>query len=118
MSVLRYLGTDPISGKAAYAVTTPGGFLDRLADLAEAEGMHVQVCDVSANRDMGGERVRGVIELTADYMEGYAESLDRRYALSYGFSEGDRYEVRVWDGEDCAWSAEYTFTDGRLRGAL
>ena len=63
MSHLRYLGTDPLSGKAAYAVTTPGGFLNRLADLAE--GMHVQVCDVAANRDMGGERIRGVIELTA-----------------------------------------------------
>jgi hypothetical protein len=74
--------------------------------------MNIQVCDIDANHHMGSDDLGDAFD--AEDMAAYAETLDRSYALAYHFSEGDRYELRVWDGDDCVWSAEYTYRDGAL----
>jgi hypothetical protein len=74
--------------------------------------MNLQVCDINDSRHMGSDDLGD--DFDPEMIGEYAETLDRSYALAYHFSEGDRYELRVWDEDDVVWSAEYTYQDGAL----
>jgi hypothetical protein len=76
--------------------------------------MFIQVADETNNRHMGSDDLGDAASLTLEDMAAYAEMMDRTYSLGYHFSEGDRYEVRVWDGEDCIWDALYVYEGGEL----
>ncbi|MDX3645057.1 hypothetical protein [Streptomyces sp. MB09-02B] len=52
-SPLRSLGIDPATGKEAFAVTRPGGFLEGLAETQALKAAAVLVTVVGAVLDMG-----------------------------------------------------------------
>ncbi|MFE7974727.1 hypothetical protein [Streptomyces shenzhenensis] len=54
-TVIRDLGTDPVTGKHAHAVTQPGGVLDYMADLVGLESAATLLAVVSSVLDSEGD---------------------------------------------------------------
>lgn len=76
-----------------------------------AEPIRLQVCDQTHNRTMGTVTVDAdPARVLLRDMIALAQAAEDAYALAYGFTPGDSYELRLWDGEDCAWSARVRCT--------
>lgn len=80
--------------------------------------MFLQICHVNANRDMGSVHAPNNGEILAEDAPRMALDAEKAYALSYDLYDGDTYELRIWDGEDCISSDEYRYEGGTFHPVI